>query len=714
MKDPIHLAYTNIDILELMVNLTYDAQIAKPAADETTPTVSGLSGTLGTREHVFYVQEIAELLKKGYNAPTKIDSKEDAPGGIDLSPLATASSMEPRDITLPPTPSSPSGADTKHMPKVTMVSPHTIGARVRLIPKNRVEVWAAGNEIWSGNICGVTVELQKLIAFFRYTQGAFKPGTQDRYPSTNEAYLRGRVAIKGYVSAEAQLSIGRERNATFTALLERPHGEEQGNVDVLRMVADDMASSTSSFSTSFSSSSPVGGGGESSGAWEVMVPAFKEPMVFDQNSKLFMFADFRSRKMLLAATVQDFRAALLLGRDPDAESNASSGGENGAVGSEIEAEESKLNGKGLKPGVEGSKIPVLAKQSGGRKYIFFLEVRDLNRLWAETRDEVGAQFDISRVSVQIIGYWTTLKQLREDIAVVTTSAGESSTDPTKSLDGAGPDCHGGLDALTTAPVKTALELFGGMEEGMEFKPGASIIAKLNLETAQQEKKAMTRVITLDASDTTGETRPTVRLYAKVIKKAEGVSEGSNEGAQGQQPNGDSKGVGATKEQQTQYSIDIRNLQIYVGLVTINGTGKYLPKGRELAIDAHLHLRLSASGANELKFDVKLTINEKTSSFEVGAETTSTQSLTNRFDGGMFNVRLEGLKIKGSSTKKTGASGGLERTCTIYGAALLGGSSDGSGQKARLLGLIHFEKGKPVVAIVEFTRMVVGPKPEGRD
>ena len=58
----------------------------------------------------------------------------------------------------------------------------------------------------------------------------------------------------------------------------------------------------------------------------------------------------------------------MLGRDPDAESNASSGGENGAVGSEIEADESKSNGKGLKPGVEGSKIPMPAKKSVGRKY----------------------------------------------------------------------------------------------------------------------------------------------------------------------------------------------------------------------------------------------------------------------------------------------------------------------------------------------------------
>ena len=33
-------------MLELMVNLTYSAQIAKPAADENTLAVSGLSGAL--------------------------------------------------------------------------------------------------------------------------------------------------------------------------------------------------------------------------------------------------------------------------------------------------------------------------------------------------------------------------------------------------------------------------------------------------------------------------------------------------------------------------------------------------------------------------------------------------------------------------------------------------------------------------------------------
>jgi hypothetical protein len=716
-----------MDILELRVNLSYDAQLAMPAADENTPAVSRLSGILygklrigklllelayisqvtdsGTKEHVFYAQaDLAKLLQEEYNAPARADTKADAPGGIDLAALATASSMEPSDIKLPPASSSSLTTTTTDttpptIPSLTMVSPLTLGARVRLIPENRVEVWAAGTKTWSGDVCGVTVSLEKLMAFFRYTQGAFQPGTQDRFPATYEAYLRGRVDVKGYVAAEAQLSIGKESHATFTALLARP-GQGQGSVDVFGSVVDDMAASSTSSSSSPSSD------GQSSGAWKDMVPAFKEPMVFEQQSKLFMFADFKSKKLVLAATVQDFGAALLLGRDPDAESEVPKPDE--AQGSE--------------PGMDDdSKLPAVPtkKKSSGRKYIFFLEVRDLNRLWAETQDDVAAQFNISRVSVQVIGYQTTLKQLREDIAAVTTGVGESNTDPTKSIDGAAStqasSQSGLLDPLTAAPAKTALELFSGMDESMEFVPGAWIIAELNLGTAQQDKKAMTGVLTLDASNITeGQTttRPTVRLYAKVVKKTNHLAGGPDGGAQGgqQQPNGDNKDseVGPPKEeQQTEYGIDIRNLQIFDGLVTIDGSGKYLPKGKELSIDARLGLRLSASAAeDQLKFDVKLTMNETTTSFEVGARTTSTQSLTNPFSGGMFNVKLEGLKVKGSSTKKAGAPGGVERKCTIYGAALLGGSNDGNGQKARLLGLIHFENGKPVLAVVDFTRRVV--------
>jgi hypothetical protein len=52
------------------------------------------------------------------------------------------------------------------------------------------------------------------------------------------------------------------------------------------------------------------------------------------------------------------------------------------------------------------------------KYIFFLEATDLGRLWSETKEEAANQFNISRLSVQVIGYDTTLKELREDVLSV--------------------------------------------------------------------------------------------------------------------------------------------------------------------------------------------------------------------------------------------------------------------------------------------------------
>ena len=319
----------------------------------------------------------------------------------------------------------------------------------------------------------MTLDLQKSVAPFRYTQGALKPGTQDRYLFTYEPYLRSRVKIKGYVAAEAQLSIGKKSNATLTALLERLPRLEQGNIDGLRMVANEL-----SFSSSSSSCSPGGGGRESSDAWKDMMPALKESVLYEQKSKFFMFAKFKNRKIWLPATAQGFGAALMLGRKSDSESNVSSSGENSAKGSrfgveglKFEAEESKFNGQVLKSDVEGSKVSVSIK-SVDRRYIFFLEVQDLNRLWIETQDEISAQqFDISRVLMQVIEYRTTLKQLREDVALGAIGAGESSTDFIKPLDGAGTDNQVALDSLTAISAKTTLELFSGMDERMEFKPG---------------------------------------------------------------------------------------------------------------------------------------------------------------------------------------------------------------------------------------------------
>ena len=109
-------------------------------------------------------------------------------------------------------------------------------------------------------------------------------------------------------------------------------------------------------------------------------------------------------------------------------------------------------------------------------------------------------------------------------------------------------------------------------------------------------------------------------------------------------------------------------------MTIDGSGKYVIKGSEPSMDAHLPPRLSAQSPCQADDD------ETTTSIEVGAKTTSMQILTSPFSGWMFNVRLEGSKVKGSLIKKVGARGGVGRKCTtsIFGAALHGGSGDRSG------------------------------------
>lgn len=324
--------------------------------------------------------------------------------------------------------------------------------------------------------------------------------------------------------------------------------------------------------------------------------------------------------------------------------------------------------------------------------------------------------------MQVIGYHTTVKQLKRDIAMETAGIGEftgtSGTGSSQTVSNGGT----GVDHLNATPAKTALQLFEGIDESTELRPGAWFIAELDLgKVSQQEKKTMNQVIALDAAPDAENRieRSTVRLYARVIKQKKKEDEKpqkpDNELEQKEQQNG-TKTVPNDKDEQTEYRIDIRNLRIFDGVVTLNGSGRYLLVPKELSVDAKLGLRISDSpGAEELNFEVNLTMSKNTTSFDVSIKTTpdyKPPSLTNPFDGKMFNVRLEGLRVKGSSTRKAGAPGGVERECTIYGSAVLGGGSDASKKKSKLLALVHFEGGKPVVGVVEFTRKVTDdPSPD---
>lgn len=589
-----------IEVLDIIFDVKYNA-----AAAAGTSKLSGiLYGKLkigklmlelayirdqSTHEEVFLAEAaLNEILARPYNAPVKLEGLNT----IGLDTLASSTSMSAQQIEL-----------QEGMPRI--IKPNSVGARVRLDPSKVVEVWATGDEIWKGHICGVEVQLQKLKAFFRYTQGEYEG--QKRVDPTYEGYLRGRLNFKGLTTAEAQISIGPSRNATFMALL---RSTEVGGFDVFEKVTEDI--------------------GEADGnAWKNVAPLFTWPKSIDQ-SQLFVFADFKSKKIILSAKIKKLGSALLLGQEVVADATT-------------------------------------APKKTNRVYIIFFEAENLNGLWAQTTEDVAKWFNIAKVAVQIIGYKTTLKRLREDISVVSNMEtngipGQRAADQTP--------------AITRAP-KTTLELFDGMTETMVFEPGAWFVAAINLGTAK--KSPMTKALALDAANAND---ANVRLYARVANDKPGKAEDQSD------------------QQKTKYRIDIRSLQIFDGAITINGVGEYLPlpEKKEISLSAELLLCLSESDEDLLRFNVALVMDQTTTSFKVSHR--SDRSITNPFDGRMFNVKLEGLIIEGSSTRKPEPSGGVERQCTISGAAVLGESG-----KMKLLGLIHFVNGKPLVAVVELNRTV---------
>ncbi|OAA54559.1 hypothetical protein SPI_08805 [Niveomyces insectorum RCEF 264] len=633
------LTSPDIDILDIVIAVAYDAQSADPSTGTT-----GLSGILygkikigdvllevsyvrnsqaedETKEDVFLARaSLADVLGKPYNA----DTRANGAGSLDMTALAASTSMPDDRIVLP---------EGLGLSK-TMIQPNTIGARVRIIPAVKIDVWAEGDELWSGSVCGVTVTLAHLAVLFRYTQGAFQPNSQVRDDPAYEGYLRGQLDFKDF-TAQAALSIGPERNATLVALLEKKSGDGSGSggggdVSIFeKVITEDMQ---------------IDGQGNS---WGDMAPDFCNAMPFADKTKLFLYVDFKSKTIVFCAAIQDVGSVLLLGKD--------------AV-------------------TDATTIPPKTVKA----YVFFLEAKNLDQLWTETKEYVTDQFAIARVAVQVLGYDTTLKQLRDDVAV-------SLPDGVQQAD------EKALDPLNATPATIAMHLFEDMDETMTLKAGAWFIADLqvgsstadNQQQQQQQQKqfAMTDVLSLDAANTTSSTTtpPRVRLYARVAKTPEQPQPG-------------------TEVDETVYGIDIRNLQIFAGAITLNGAGQYRPADKTLSVSATLQLQMPnddqpAAPSQALLFAVELRMNPTETSFAMATGKTSASTIRNPFSGNMFNVQLERLVIRGASTRT--ADGTVERTCTIYGSALLGQDSP-----YRLLGLIYFRQGKPALGVVEFTRTIV--------
>lgn len=626
-----------IEILQIVLDVTY----RKVDAKESKTGISGiLYGKLqigklllklaylsdaGNGESAFWAEgDLNKLLDRPENAPARADGKD----AIGMDVLATASSMKTADVIL---------LEELQLKK-DMIKPNTIGARVRTLPTNKIEVWASGKELWSGDICGVNIKLANLTALFRFTQGKTKPApnNQDREPSTYEGYLRGDFDFKDYKTI-AQLSIGPKANATLTALLEKKDHAEPGNINVFEQLTDDMNKT--------SSSSDVTGGA----LWKDIVPKFQEAMIFNDQSKLFFYADFNSKKIVVSANIKNFGAVLLLGQQITREGSAS------------------------------KKV---------RKYIFFLEAYDLNRLWSEPKEDVAKQFNISKLFVQVIGYDTNVKQLREDISVVTASIadGKSQKDENDKE----------IDPFNAAPAKTAMDLYNYLPKTKQLKAGAWFFAQIDFQAPGRLN--MTNVIAFDSSNHLEKDElkaPTVRLYARVVKKKEQVQ---TDPSSNPVPDPNTQQPGPQLDEKSEYDIDIRNLQIFDGAITLNGLGQYFPDSKDLRVTGDLRLKLGEEQPKELLFNIKFKMDRSGTKFKVSTETQD-PSIKNPI-GRLGNLSLRKLTIVGSSIRKENAP--AERKCTIWGEATFGDATQSS-----LLGLIHFEKGRPVLIVVEYSKKVIG-------
>ena len=651
-----------IEILKIFLDIKYDKTKIVVSKDPKVAR-SGLSGVLygaikigklhlkmmyqydaETQETAFYAEaNLAELLDLPENAEAKATGQD----AIDIDMLAQASAQTTDDkpYKLPELPD---------MSK-DMITPNTIGARVRTMPTSKIEIWASGDRLWHGQACGIDVTLVHLAVSFCYTEQDFIKGTQDRKPPIYEGTLCGSLDFKNY-TADAQLSIGPKRHATLMALLTEK--DVKGDIKTFRAITDDIQKT----GTDAGTVKPP--------AWDDIVPSFHDSLSFEHQSELFLFVDFSNKKVLAAATIKDFGGALLLGKEIVLDSTT----------------------KPIKT---------------SRRYIFFLEARDMNRLFTETKEDVASQFNISRISVQAIGYDTTLEELRNEIKSITHEVEGDQEQNVKPL-----NAH-----TAAAPANLALNLYKDMPGDKALKVGTFFVAEITF--GQAMRSPMTNVLALDASNTTGTEQPFVRLYARIVKKQKiKESDASKESVSQDPPASSTENEGGKEapaltskdetsvvktsgderiKDQTEYGIDIRNLEIFDGAVTINGAGRYYPDEKKLTLTADLAIQLAET--QSLEFTVALTMDKDTTAFKVRLQTASTGSISNPL-GGMFNVKLEGLRIEGSSTRKSGAPKGIERKCTIYGSAFLG--DEGT---SRLLGLIHFENGSPILVIVDFTRKI---------
>lgn len=574
--------------------------------------------------------------------------------------------------------------------------PDSIGARVRLDPTVRVEVWVRSRDVaWSATVCGLDISLHRLAAFVRYTQGDYVR-LQERAPDSWEAYFAGELRFKGFVAAEARLSLGPKSAGVLCATMTwgaedsttgtgtgsdggasgRPPAEMSA-LEFFASAAKDVAQAKPDASKP-QVTPPAD--------WSAVVPASdKNAALLTKDSRLFLLADLGRKDVLIAAKLKDYGSAMFWTRHAADKEKAPDAGE--ADANQQQQPSSDVNTADTAHSDKKSPSPA------ARQYVFILEAHNLGQIWPALSEGVDDQWDISKVMVAVIGQKTSLGGLRTElktfvdqqsatlraalpetpIVVDTVGPGHDSTVPSlPPASGPAQQDQAPTQADASALVNSVLQVSESLP-GQEMEPGAYFFAAVVF-GRESSNKSMANVLLLDtpAPSSSEQQKPAaVQLWAHIHK---------------------------TDPKQSVLGINIQDLYLFNGTVFVRGSGRYWPGQSKIEISDAL-LRLNFDDSTHLDFTVQLTMDKTSMHFQTALSYKSPSSISNPFAGQMFNVRLDSLTIDGTSTKNA-ATGKIQRTCTMTAAARLGQSA------TPLVASVHFEDAKPVLVLVTYGQQQV--------
>lgn len=566
--------------------------------------------------------------------------------------LAKAIGMDSNAFQLPKTQNESAVAQDWHVKEIGVI----------FLPKKYIEITGSVTAQLTNGIGGVDLNLEELKALLRIDSRLSKEisSSDDGRPRSKvlslptkdqkfqpegvkrtsyEAWLKGRLKIKGLVAAEAWLYIKTGEDSVLTALLKKD--EVSATTSGLEQLADKVSASNEQRDVD---------------SWDKIVPKGFQPLMVGETG-VSLYANFTQPKLILAAQIGNKATALLLVKTEEKAETKSPGEENVKKTSvETHRDDKTPDGQrndagkdNISPDIAKNNTTDTGKRKTKNLYMVSLVIKDLASLWEPLKEAVSDQFPVVDIAAHIQGYDSTIKKIKDDL-VMPLDADEQ-------------------QATTSTGVLAVLD---GLKDEVSIKSGAWFFASIDLST----KKAgnMKDIITLDISEA-ARTTSTITLYAR-LKQDETIYQIA---AKDFRLFGDRlkfNGIGT-------YQPDAK------------GDTPYFD------IDAQLTVLLKSGGGDHLlQFNVRLSLYARKTTFNLeGAQ--KEQSVSNPLPD-MFNVTLSSLGISGTSIKDENGSVQRNCKITGK-ARLGSNNATMENGSGELDATLIFLDGVPRVAVLEYSK-----------